>query len=88
LALARARKEQKLHETLVFTTLREKMLSAFLRRVEAKSDTTGSVATTHGFRSSFRDCASESDAAYHRTDLLEQHRPLVEACARHVMSSE
>ncbi len=57
------------------------------------SDTPGRIATAHGFRSSFRDWASENgysqdvaeralvhtvknavEAAYHRTDLLEQRR--------------
>jgi integrase len=60
----------------------------------------------HGFRSSFRDWASERgyardlaeralahtvankvEAAYHRTDLLEQRRPMMEAWARHVCSA-
>jgi integrase len=83
------------------------VLTPFLRRVEAKSDTPGRIATAHGFRSSFRDWASENgyardlaeralahtvankvEAAYHRTDLLEQRRPLMEARAVHAMSSE
>jgi integrase len=108
LALVKALKKHKQHETLVFPSPREKVLSdmtltALLRRVKAKSDTPGRVATAHGFRSSFRDWASEQgyardlaeralahtvankvEAAYHRTDLLEQRRPLMEAWARHV----
>lgn len=97
-----------LHETLVFPSPREKVLSdmtltALLRRIKPESDTPGRVATAHGFRSSFRDWASEHsyardlaeralahavankvEAAYHRTDLLEQRRPLMEAWGRHV----
>lgn len=61
------------------------------------------AATIHGFRSSFRDWASEngyprdlaeralahtiasqSEAAYHRTDLLEQRRPMMESWASFV----
>ncbi|SAL38543.1 phage integrase [Caballeronia choica] len=111
LALAKTLKEQKLHETLVFPSPRGKVLSdmvltSFLRRVEAKSDTPERVATAHGFRSSFRDWASEHgyardlaeralahtvankvEAAYHRTDLLEQRRPLMDAWARHVVDA-
>ncbi|MFM0614492.1 tyrosine-type recombinase/integrase [Paraburkholderia nemoris] len=110
LQLVKSIKEQKLHATLVFPSPRGKVLSdmvltSFLRRVEAKSDTPGRVATAHGFRSSFRDWASESgyardlaeralahavsnkvEAAYHRTDLLEQRRPMMEAWASHVFS--
>ncbi|WP_244255517.1 tyrosine-type recombinase/integrase [Burkholderia vietnamiensis] len=108
LALVKALKDRQLHETLVFPSPRAKVLSdmtltALLRRVKAKSDTPGRVATAHGFRSSFRDWASEHgyardlaeralaqtvankvEAAYHRTDLLEQRRPLMEAWAAHV----
>jgi integrase len=111
LELVKALKESRLHETLVFPSPREKVLSdmtltALLRRVKAESDTVGRFATAHGFRSSFRDWASEHgyardlaeralahtvankvEAAYHRTDLLEQRRPLMEAWATHVCSS-
>ena len=96
------------HETLVFPSPREKVLSdmaltALLRRVKAGSDTPGRIATAHGFRSSFRDWASEHsyardlaeralahavankvEAAYHRTDLLEQRRPMMEVWGRYV----
>ncbi|RFU46785.1 phage integrase central domain-containing protein [Paraburkholderia sp. DHOC27] len=112
LALVKSLKEQKLHETLVFPSPRGKVLSdmvltSFLRRVEAKSDTPGRVATAHGFRSSFRDWASEQgyardlaeralahtvankvEAAYHRTDLLEQRRTMMEAWARHILTDQ
>ncbi|WP_423380308.1 tyrosine-type recombinase/integrase [Burkholderia sp. LMG 32019] len=110
LALIKLLKEHQLHETLVFPSPREKILNdmtltAFLRRVKAESDTPDRVATAHGFRSSFRDWASEHgfardlaeralahavrnqvEAAYHRTDLMEQRRPLMEAWAKHVSS--
>ncbi|OJB33233.1 integrase [Burkholderia ubonensis] len=96
---------QNLHETLVFPSPRGKILSdmtltAMLRRAKAPSDTPGRIATAHGFRSSFRDWASENgyardlaeralahtianqvEAAYHRTDLLEQRRPMMQAWA-------
>jgi integrase len=109
LALVKRLKEQALHETLVFPSPRGKVLSdmvltSFLRRVESKGDTPGRIATAHGFRSSFRDWASENgyardlaerslahtvankiEAAYHRTDLLEQRRPLMEAWAKHIL---
>jgi len=108
LALGKRLKEQKLHETLLFPSPRGKVLSdmvltSFLRRIEAKSDAPGRVATAHGFRSSFRNWASENghardlaeralahtvannvEAAYHRTDSLEQRLPLMEAWAAHV----
>ncbi|MFP6558339.1 tyrosine-type recombinase/integrase [Paraburkholderia sp. B3] len=107
-ALVKQLKEQKQYETLVFPSPRGKVLSdmtltALLRRVKAKSDTPGRVATAHGYRSSFRDWASENgyardlaeralahtvsnkvEAAYHRTDLLELRRPMMEAWASHV----
>jgi integrase len=111
LALVKRLKKQKLHETLVFPSPRGKVfsdmvLTSFLRRVEAKSNTAGRIATAHGFRSSFRDCSSEHgyardvaeralahtvankvEAAYHRTDLLEQRRPLMQAWARHIVGN-
>lgn len=107
-ALLTSIQQFQLHETLVFPSPREKLLSdmtltALLRRIKAESDTPGRVATAHGFRSSFRDWASEHgyardlaeralahavankvEAAYHRTDLLEQRRPLMEAWGKHV----
>ncbi|MBN3848720.1 tyrosine-type recombinase/integrase [Paraburkholderia sp. Ac-20342] len=111
LTLIKAIKEQKLDKTLVFPSPRKKVLSdmaltAFLRRVKAGSETPGRVATAHGFRSSFRDWASENgyardlaeralahtvanqvEAAYHRTDLLDQRRPMMDAWAKQVMSA-
>lgn len=71
--------------------------------MSATSTTPGRIATTHGFRSSFRNWCSEQgyardlaeralahtvqnkvEAAYHRTDLLEQHRPMMNAWAEFV----
>ncbi|WP_198118809.1 tyrosine-type recombinase/integrase [Massilia rhizosphaerae] len=112
IALLTTMQQFQLHDTLVFPSPREKVLSdmtltALLRRVKAESDTPGRIATAHGFRSSFRDWASEHgyardlaeralahavankvEAAYHRTDLLEQRRPLMDAWARHVYTEE
>ena len=95
---------QGLHEVLVFPSpraqaeLSDMVLTSFLRRVQAPSDTPGRIATAHGFRSSFRDWCSEHgysrdlaeralahtvqnkvEAAYHRTDLLEQRRSMMDA---------
>ena len=83
--------------------LSDMVLTGFLRDQKAQSSDKDRVATAHGFRSSFRDWASESnyprdlaeralahtiqnqaEAAYHRTDLLEQRRAMMEAWARHV----
>ena len=92
----------------MFPSLRGKvpsdaMLSKFLRENHVKSSDANRTAVPHGFRSSFRDWASEngysrdvaeralahaiqnqSEAAYHRTDLLEQRRSMMEAWADHV----
>lgn len=81
------------------------ILTGFLRKQKAQSGEKGRLATAHGFRSSFRDWASEkgyardwaeralahtiqnqAEAAYHRTDLLEQRRSMMEAWAQHVTS--
>lgn len=109
LALVQAIKESGLHDTLVFPSPRGKVMSdmtftKFLRDIKAPSDTPGRVATAHGFRSTFRDWASEHgyardlaeralahtvanqvEAAYHRTDLVEQRRPMMEAWDLHVL---
>lgn len=99
--------QQGRHEDLVFPSpkdqveLSDMVMTSFLRRERAVSDTPGRVATAHGFRSSFRDWCSEHsyprdlaeralahtvenkvEAAYHRTDLLEQRRPMMEAWTR------
>ena len=71
---------------------------------KAKSDVAGRIATAHGFRSSFRDWASENsysqhlaesalahqiknqvERAYHRTDLLEQRRPMMDDWAKFII---
>lgn len=80
-------------------------LTTMLRRQKAPSDTPGRHATTHGFRSTFRDWCSEHgvprdlaerslahtiqnkvEAAYHRTDLLEQRRELMRTWSSFVHS--
>lgn len=101
-----------LHETLVFpsprkqTVLSDMVLTSFLRKTKAISDTQGRFAVAHGFRSSFRDWCSEqhyphdlaeralahtirnkSEAAYHRTDLLNERRPMMQAWEDYVMSA-
>jgi integrase len=79
------------------------VLTKFLRDQKAPSSEKGRVATAHGFRSSFRDWASEkgyardlaeralahtiqnqAEAAYHRTDLLEQRRAMMDAWGQHI----
>lgn len=73
-------------------------MTKFLRDQRIGSDTPDRIATAHGFRSSFRDWASENgyprdvaeralahtiksstEAAYHRTDLLDKRRAMMEA---------
>jgi integrase len=94
-------------EGLVFpsrknTPISDMTLTKFLRDRNVTSDTPGRLATAHGFRSSFRDWASEHgypkdvaeralahtvknavEAAYHRTDLLEQRRAMMKAWELH-----
>jgi integrase len=96
------------HAALVFPSPRGKVLTdmamtSLMRKNNVASDTPERTATIHGFRSSFRDWASEqgypsnlaeralahtirnqSEAAYHRTDLLEERRPMMEAWGEHV----
>lgn len=78
------------------TAISDMTLTKFLRDRNVQSDIAGRAATAHGFRSSFRDWASEhgyprdlaeralahtvrnaTEAAYHRTDLLEQRRGMM-----------
>jgi len=85
--------------------LSDMALTKFLRDKKTKSDAPGRHATAHGFRSSFRDWASEngysrdlaeralahtiknqSEAAYHRTDLIDQRRPMMEAWSSYISS--
>lgn len=94
-----------LHDEIVFPSPTGKIpsdmiLTTFLRRENAPSDSEDRPATAHGFRSSFRDWASENgyrkdlaeralahtianqvEAAYHRTDLLEERRTMMQAWA-------
>ena len=82
------------------TALSDMTLTKILRDAGIASETPGRTATVHGFRSTFRDWASEHgygrdlaeralahtvknavEAAYHRTDLLEQRRAMMEAWA-------
>lgn len=103
-AVELVRMQEGIHPKLVFPGMRGKMLcdmalTVYLRKHKAHSDT-DRPATAHGFRSSFRDWASENgyprdcaeralahvvankvEAAYHRTDLLEQRRPMMHAWA-------
>lgn len=77
--------------------LSDMALTKFLRDQKAASSDKDRIATAHGFRSSFRDWASENgygrdlaeralahtisnqaEAAYHRTDLLEQRRAMMD----------
>jgi integrase len=83
--------------------LSDMALTKFLRDRDVASDQAGRTATVHGFRSSFRDWASErgyardlaeralahairseTEAAYHRTDLLEQRRAMMNAWAQYI----
>jgi integrase len=84
--------------------LSDMTLSKILREETIASDTTQRHATVHGFRSSFRDWASENgyvrdlaeralahaiksetESAYHRTDLLEQRRGMMDEWGRFVV---
>lgn len=102
--------QRTLHPTadLVFPAVRggvlsDMVLTKFLRDQKAHGSEPGGIATAHGFRSSFRDWASENgyprdlaeralahtiqnqaEAAYHRTDLLEQRRLMMECWANHI----
>ena len=86
------------------TPISDMTLTKALRDQKAQSDIPGRIATAHGFRSTFRDWASEhgyprdlaeralahtiknaTEAAYYRTDLLEQRREMMLAWERWVM---
>ena len=110
--ILQAQKDAAAHATLVFPSPRglvtsDMILTKFLRDKKIKSSEPGRTATAHGFRSSFRDWASENhyrrdyaeralahavanqtEAAYHRTDLLEQRRGMMEAWAQFVCGLE
>lgn len=108
-AMAIIETQQGQHKALVFPSIRDQVelsdmaITSLLRKLKAHSDTPGRVATTHGFRSSFRDWCSEMgysrdlaerslahtikdkvEAAYHRTDLVEQRREVMNAWATFV----
>jgi len=109
-ALLEGLKQQNHNSKFVFpspkagTVLTDMALTSILRKANAKSDTPDRVATAHGFRSSFRDWASENEypehlaesalahqiknsvvRAYHRTDLLEQRRTMMQDWADFVL---
>jgi integrase len=88
------------------TPLSDATLTKILSDASVGSDTPNRHATAHGFRSSFRDWASENgysrdvaeralahtiksatEAAYHRTDLLDVRRPMMDAWAKFVNQS-
>ncbi|QLI80281.1 tyrosine-type recombinase/integrase [Chitinibacter fontanus] len=98
------------HNEIVFPSpragvqLSDNALTMFLRKHNAQSDIEGRTATAHGFRSSFRDWASNHqyprdwaeralahaisnkvEAAYHRTDLLDHRRGMMQAWSDFVM---
>jgi integrase len=104
-------KQTRAHQTLVFPSPRKKValtdmaFTTFLRKHKVMSSNGKDTATAHGFRSSFRDWASENgysrdlaekalahavrdktEAAYHRTELIEERRPMMEAWAEMVCS--
>lgn len=83
--------------------LTDMAMTSLMRKNNVASNEPDRIATIHGFRSSFRDWASEqgypqnlaeralahtiknqAEAAYHRTDLLDQRRPMMEAWGKHV----
>jgi len=105
-------KEKAGHSDIVFPSLggnvpSDMILTKFLRDQKVESSEQGRTATAHGFRSSFRDWASENghprdyaeralahtisnqtEAAYHRTDLLDQRRGMMESWAQYVCGLE
>lgn len=108
--LLKVRRRAAGNSDLVFPSLRgtplsDMTLTKILRDAKVHSDIPGRFATAHGFRSSFRDWASENgyprdlaeralahtirnaaEAAYHRTDLLDARRDMMEAWARYITS--
>jgi integrase len=97
---------------LVFATSKGKpytdmIFTTFLRKEDIESDVQGRAATAHGFRSTFRDWASENgyprdvaeralahtisnstEAAYHRTDLLDKRRDMMGVWEEFLVSAE
>jgi integrase len=110
MGLLEARKPGRQSSSLVFpsnrgTPLSDPVLTKILSDANINSDQPHRHATAHGFRSSFRDWASENgyardlaeralahtissatEAAYHRTDLLDARRPMMNAWAKFVAS--
>jgi integrase len=105
IAVLERRAQTSLGGDLVFSVrtgkpISDMTLTKVLRDHKVPSDVDGRIATAHGFRSSFRDWASENgyprdfaeralahtiknatEAAYHRTDQLEQRRDMMQAWA-------
>ncbi|MGF9693791.1 tyrosine-type recombinase/integrase [Rhizobium sp. 0TCS1.26] len=88
------------------TPISDMTLTKFLRDRNVASDAAGRIATAHGFRSSFRDWASEAgyprdvaeralahtvrnavEAAYHRTDLIDQRRAMMLDWEQHCLAT-
>lgn len=109
--LAAKRSNAAMHKGLVFPSrnglpISDVMLTKFLRDRKVESDVPERHATAHGFRSSFRDWASEhgysrdlaeralahtikssTEAAYHRTDLLDQRRTMMTDWGEYISGS-
>jgi integrase len=110
--ILKEQKKKSEHSELIFLPIRGKVpsdmiLSKFLRDHKVQSSEPERTATAQGFRSSFRDWASENgfardlakralahfiknkvEAAYHRSDLLEQRRGMMELWAQHACEIE
>ncbi|MBB6260394.1 integrase [Paenochrobactrum gallinarii] len=82
------------------------LITVLIGDQQVESDTPNRIATAHGFRSTFRDWASENgyprdvaeralahtignatEAAYHRTDLLDKRRGMMAAWESYAMKS-
>lgn len=109
--ILKAQKAKAEHPALVFPSSRRKVttdmiLTKFLRDKNVPSDVKGRTATAHGFRSSFRNWASENgysqeaaeralahtiknsaEWSYHRTDLLDQRRTMMQSWADFVCNA-
>ncbi|GGE28510.1 Integrase [Gemmobacter megaterium] len=109
-ALLEGRMRSHLGGELIFSirgkgAMSDMTITKVLRLRNYESDNPGRPATAHGFRSSFRDWASENgyprdmaeralahtianatEAAYHRTDQLDQRRGMMQAWADYIYS--
>jgi integrase len=107
--ILKEQKERYPDEDLIFPSPRGKILSdsvftTFLRNHKVQSSEPPRIATAHGFRSSFRDWASEhgysrdlaeralahvitnkTEKAYHRTDLLDERRSMMEVWSNYIV---